>query len=144
MNFDERIKFFNLSSYGIIYYVNAGLAIELYLKSILTKNNIKFNREHDIESLFMLLPTNIKKLFFRYFVFCSNKNCLSVVVSNETEFLECLHNSANMLDKYRYYFTENIKNDKEYKINFLFVSQLLNLLLNYQFKNIFIKTCALC
>lgn len=144
MNFDERIKFFNLSSYGIIYYVNAGLAIELYLKSILTKNNIKFNREHDIESLFMLLLTNIKKLFFRYFVFCSNKNCLSVVVSNETEFLECLHNSANMFDKYRYYFTENIKNDKEYKINFLFVSQLLNLLLNYQFKNIFTKTCALC
>lgn len=48
--------------------VNGAFAVELALKAILSDLNIHYEKEHNLLSLFELLPEELKKLFWKYLV----------------------------------------------------------------------------
>ena len=55
-----QIKTFKERECIVPYVVNLAFAIELYLKTILIANRIKYNEEHSLIKLFKLLPIDIK------------------------------------------------------------------------------------
>lgn len=127
----EMLKLeFNMSNIGIVSYVNAGLALELYLKYLLKRDSVAFNdKEHSLKYLYSKLPAKIKDFIIRYYQYCNRKGACNCI-QNETEIVKNLRVCDNMFCKYRY-IHESTVNDKELSINILFVISFLEFMAKY-------------
>jgi len=98
---------------------NLAFACELFLKIILSENNIKVNRNHKLKTLFDSLNKPIKNTITEIY------NSGPTINKNKPNFIEALAKSSNSFIRYRYIyenidkFFANRKEDTEFLMYFV-------------------------
>ncbi len=104
-------------------FVNGFFACELYLKSILSANDIT-SSGHNIETLFNKLPTELQKTIENEFL----NEAKSIYVFNSIEFNELLKKISLGFEFWRYIYEDENKEFEE-KLPFAYSENFLNIFL---------------